>query len=153
MIFRPASSADLDVVTSITHDAYAPYKPLLGGPPLPMTEDYAPRIARRQVWLVERCGSVVGLMVLEPGDRHLTIFSLAVPPAHQGQGVGRAIIAAAETMARTAGLTSLQLYTSDRMTRNIGIYTAAGFSETGRRPNPLRKGWVLVDMEKALSVP
>ena len=32
------------------------------------------------------------------------------------------------------------------MERNIAIYTACGFSETGRRANPHRPGWTVVDM-------
>ncbi len=148
MDLRQATDADLNLVRTMSHDAYAPWEPILGGAPLPMNEDYTPRIARHEVWIVERCGTAVGIMVLEPADDHLLIFSLAVPPAHHGQGIGQWMVRVAEQMAEAAGLPELRLYTNDRMTRNIAIYGRAGFCETGRRSHPYREGWVLVDMAK-----
>ena len=150
MVLRQAALVDLDLVQSITHAAYSPYEPILGGKPLPMTEDYAPRVANGEVWIAEHDGQTVGMMVLEAAETHLTIFSLAVLPAWQGQGVGKWLIQSAEAKAGERGLPTLRLYTSDRMTRNIAIYLQAGFHETGRRPNPYRPGWVMVDMAKPL---
>ena len=115
-----------------------------------MLEDYAPRIARDEVWIVERDGEAAGVMVIEPGDGCLVIFSLAVLPAHHSQGIGQWMIQAAEQMGRAAGVRELRLYASDRMVRNLGIYRQAGFYETGRRPHPYHEGWILVDMAKAV---
>lgn len=142
--------ADLELVVTMIREAYSPWVANLGGLPLPMTEDYTPRIARQAVWLVERNGEVVAVLVLEPTDDHLAIFSLAVAPLYQGQGIGRWMLDAAEQIARTAGLPELRLYTNSRMERNIVIYQHAGFHETGRRPNPHRSGWTFVDMAKAI---
>ena len=89
-------------------------------------------------------------LVLESADDHLAIFSLAVPPNYQGQGVGRWMLDNAERMARIAGLPELRLYTNARMDRNIAIYGHAGFRETGRRPNLRRPDWTFVDMAKAI---
>ncbi len=147
---RQATATDLSFVRAATYDAYAPWEAILGGPPLPMHEDYAWRITRREVWIVERDGEDAGIMVLEPAADHLLIYSLAVASRHQGQGIGRWMIESAERMAQTAGLPELRLYTNDRMTRNLAIYRQAGFHETGRRPNPFRDGWILVDMAKTI---
>lgn len=147
---RQATATDLSFVRAATHDAYAPWESILGGSPLPMHEDYAPRIARNEVWIVERHGEAAAVMVIEPGDGCLTIFSLAVSPAHQSQGIGQWMIQAAEQMGQAAGTSELRLYASDRMVRNLEIYRQAGFSETGRRPHPYREGWILVDMAKAV---
>ncbi len=142
---------DLGTVDMISHDAYAPWVPLLGQPPLPMTEDYAPRIAHGEVWIIEHDGRIAGVMVLERADDHLLIWSLAVSPAHQGHGVGRWMLDAAEEMARRKAVPELRLFTNDRMVSNIELYRRAGFRETGRRPNPYRAGWILVDMAKPVS--
>lgn len=147
---RQATATDLSFVCTATYDAYAPWQSILGGSPLPMDDDYTPRIARHEVWIVERHGEAAGVMVIEPGDGFLTIYSLAVSPAHQSLGIGQWMIQAAEQMGRAAGVPELRLYTSDRMARNLAIYRQAGFHEIGRRPNPYREGWVLVDMAKAL---
>ena len=112
--------------------------------------DYAPHIARQEVWFAECSGEAVGLLVLEPATDHLAIFSIAVPPIHQGRGICRRLLDAAEQMARSAGQPEMRLYTNARMDRNIAIYRRAGFRETKRRPNPYRPGWVLVDMAKAI---
>ncbi len=115
-----------------------------------MHEDYAPRIARHEVWIAEHHGEAAGVMVLETAADHLAIYSLAVSPMHQGQGVGQRMIQAAEQMAVAAGLAELRLFTNDRMTQNIALYQQVGFHEAGRRPNPYREGWVLVDMAKTV---
>ncbi len=147
---RQAISDDLNFVHATTHDAYAPWESALGGPPLPMHEDHAPRIARHEVWIAEHGGEAAGVMVLETAADHLAIYSLAISPAYQRQGVGQRMLQAAERMAEAAGVPELRLFTNDRMTRNLAIYRQAGFQEVGRRPNPYREGWVLVDMAKAV---
>ena len=146
---RRAAPADLARVEEITRAAYAEYTIPLGGLPLPVTEDYAPRIEAGEAWLVARQDADVGVVVLETAPDALTIFSLAVLPGARG-GVGRWMLAFAEEQARAAGLPELRLYTNDRMVRNIAIYARAGFVEQGRRPNDRRPGWFFVDMAKRL---
>ena len=148
---RLAAATDLELVLNITNEAYAPWVVILGDLPLPMTEDYSPRVVRQEVWITERNGEAVGVLVLEPADDHLAIFSLAVLPAHQGQSIGRWMLDAAERMARSINLPELRLYTNARMDRNIKLYQQAGFHEIRRRPNPQRSGWTLVDMTKVLT--
>lgn len=148
---RLAVTADLQLVLALTREAYAPWISILGGRPLPMTEDYAPRIAHQDVWLVECDGEAAGVLVLEPAADHLAIFSLAVPPRHQNRGIGRWMLDAAERLARTSGLPELRLYTNARMDRNIALYQHVGYRETGRRPNPRRPGWTFVEMAKTIA--
>ena len=154
---RRAVPAELHHIGEITRAAYAEYTLALGGLPLPVTEEYAPRIEAGEVWLVSRAGADggaearadVAVMVLETAADALTIFSLAVLPEARG-GIGRWMLAFAEAQARAAGLPEVRLYTNDRMVRNIAIYQQAGFAETGRRSNEQRPGWFLVDMTKPL---
>lgn len=150
---RLAVEADLDLVQRITRDAYAAWEAVLGGPPVPVTEDYRPRIARGDVWLVLRSGAGVAVLAVDWDPDALIVFSLAVPPAHQGQGLGRAMLQHAERLGRAAGRPVLRLFTADRMERNIATYLRLGFVETGRRPNPYRPGWTLVDMARPISPP
>jgi ribosomal protein S18 acetylase RimI-like enzyme len=76
------------------------------------------------------------------------IFSVAVSPDFQGKGFGIALLKHADEQTRLWALPEVRLYTNARMERNIALYLAYGFHETGRRPNPYRPGWVLVDMAK-----
>lgn len=148
---RRATAADLPAIVRITHEAYAPYIPLLGREPLPMRLDHAPLVAAGGVWIVARDGAEVGLAALEHYPDHLLIFSLALPPSAQGGGTGRWMLRFAEEQARAAGLPEVRLYTNARMTRNIGIYEAAGYQEVGRRaPDADWPDWFVVDMVKRL---
>jgi ribosomal protein S18 acetylase RimI-like enzyme len=54
----------------------------------------------------------------------------------------------ADEQTRSWGLPEVRLYTNSRMERNIALYSAYGYRETGRRANPYRPGWTLVDMAK-----
>lgn len=148
---RRATNDDLDAVAELTVRAYAPHTEAFGAPPIPVTEDYAPRVKAGEVWLLEGGDAPAGLIVLEDGPDDLTIFSVAVAPERQGEGLGRQLLRFAEEEARRRGHATLSLYTNARMTRNIAIYRAFGFEETGRRPNPKRPGWIRVDMEKRLA--
>jgi ribosomal protein S18 acetylase RimI-like enzyme len=147
---RLAVPGDLAEVTELTRATYAPYEPVLGGLPVPAREDYAPRIARGEVWLLCEAGKAAALAVLERHPDHLMIYSLAVRPGHQGRGLGRRLLHHAEARARAEGLSTLHLYTNSRMERNIAIYRQAGFAETGRRPHPLWPGQTVVDMARHL---
>jgi ribosomal protein S18 acetylase RimI-like enzyme len=142
---------DLAAVVSLTSDAYAPYTALFGGPPIPVTEDYAPRIERGEVWLLEDGSALAGLIVLERHPDHAMIFSIAVSPAFQGKKLGIKLLGFADEQARSWGLPEVRLYTNALMERNIALYSAYGYRETGRRPNPYRPGWILVDMVKPIA--
>ncbi|TJV22641.1 MAG: GNAT family N-acetyltransferase [Mesorhizobium sp.] len=150
MKIRRALAGDLQTVVSLTQAAYAPYTALLGAPPIPVTEDYAPRIARGEVWVLESGSEIAGVLTLERHDDHAMIFSVAVSPDFQGKGFGIALLKHADELTRLWGLPEVRLYTNARMERNIALYLAYGFHETGRRPNPYRPGWVLVDMAKSV---
>ncbi len=148
--FTQATPDDLAAVVALTEAAYRPYTELLGAPPLPVTADYTAAIAAGQVWLRRTPAALAGLLVLELHPGHAMIESVAVAPDCQGQGHGLALLRLAEQLAAQAGLAGLRLYTNVRMERNIALYTAFGFRETGRRPNPHRPGWTIVDMAKPL---
>ncbi|MFD2056036.1 GNAT family N-acetyltransferase [Mesorhizobium calcicola] len=150
MTIRSALAGDLETVVALTQATYAPYTALFGAPPIPVTEDYEPRIARGEVWLLERDGDLAGLLTLERHPDHAMIFSVAVAPEFQGKGLGIALLKHADEQTRLWDLPEVRLYTNARMERNIALYLAYGFHETGRRPNPYRPGWVLVDMTKAV---
>lgn len=150
-MIRAALPADLEAVRALTASAYAVYRDVLDTLPVPVTEDYAPRIARGEVWIQERDGCPAGLIVLEPARDHLLIFSIALAPSFRGTGLGRRLLGFAEDRAREAGLAEVRLYTNAKMTRNIALYAHCGYVETGRRTHPQRPGWMLVDMTKRVS--
>ncbi|OBQ75164.1 GNAT family N-acetyltransferase [Mesorhizobium erdmanii] len=148
---RLARSDDLAAIVALTEAAYAPYNAILDAPPIPVTEDYAPRIARGEVWLLEDGSEFAGLIVLERHEDHAMIFSVAVSPAFQGRKLGIRLLDFANEQARLWNLPEIRLYTNAKMERNIALYLAYGYRETGRRPNHYRPGWVLVDIAKPVN--
>ena len=147
---RNARAEDLASIRRITERAYAVWLPVLGFAPLPVVEDYAPRIARGEVRLACEHSEVVGLIVVESHDGHDLIFNVAVDPDHAGGGLGSRLIADAERRAKANGKCCIKLYTNALMSRNIAFYLKLGYVETDRRAHPSRAGSTIVDMAKNL---
>jgi len=131
---RPAAPADAPRLNELVQAAYGHYVERLGGPPRPMTDNYAEVVRDHSVVVAERGGEIVGLIVLAVGDEGLAVDNVAVDPAHQGSGVGRVLLARAEAEAKDAGFDSLYLYTHERMTENLALYSRIGYVEYDRRP-------------------
>jgi ribosomal protein S18 acetylase RimI-like enzyme len=132
-LLRPATDADVPRLTELARAAYGHYVDRLGGPPRPMTDDYADVVRGYRVTVAERKGDIVGLIVLGVGDEGFVIDNVAVDPRHQGSGVGRALLEHAEAAARRAGFDSIYLYTHEKMTENLALYSRIGYVEYDRR--------------------
>lgn len=147
MIIRPARPEDVEPVCRIVHAAYGHYATRLGKPPGPMLDDYGRRVTDGQAWVLEDEGALAGVLILEDADGALLLDNVAVSPAAQGRGHGRALIAFAEREARRRGHADLRLYTNVQMTENLALYGRLGFRETGR---VTEKGYERVYMAKSL---
>jgi ribosomal protein S18 acetylase RimI-like enzyme len=130
---RSATAADVPRLTELVRAAYAHYVPRLGGPPRPMTDDYAEVVRSQRVIVAERDGEIVGLIVLGVGDEGFFVDNVAVDPSHHGTGVGKALLEYAEIAAREAGFDSIYLYTHERMVENLALYSRIGYVEYDRR--------------------
>lgn len=150
-MIRPAHPEDTVSVRQLVLDAYGHYVARMGKPPGPMLDDYDRRIADGQAWVLEEDGRLAGALVLEdaPGGA-LLLDNVAVAPAAQGKGHGRALIAFAEEEARRRGHGEVRLYTHVLMTENQVLYGRLGFRETGRVSE---KGYERVYMAKATARP
>jgi ribosomal protein S18 acetylase RimI-like enzyme len=130
---RPATPADVPRVTEVVQAAYAHYVARIGEPPRPMIDDYAEVVRTHRVVVAERAGTILGLAVLVVSDDGFFLDNVAVAPSHQGTGVGRALLEHAETAARAAGFDAIHLYTHERMTENLALYSRIGYVEYDRR--------------------
>ncbi|QRE75083.1 GNAT family N-acetyltransferase [Methylobacterium aquaticum] len=125
---RRATTADEGALAALQEAAYAPNRPILGVEPVPLLTPAAEVLARYEVWLCDRGEAPAGALVLDPHPDHLTIWSVAVAPSHQGSGLGNALLAAAEARARDLDLSDLRLYTGDKLVRNIDWYARRGYA-------------------------
>ena len=68
---------------------------------------------------------------------------MVVEPSHQGQGVGRALLEAAEGLARGLGVTRMQLEVGIRNTAGEALYRRAGYRDRapfgGYRASPISR--------------
>jgi ribosomal protein S18 acetylase RimI-like enzyme len=145
---RTATATDVPRLTELVRAAYEHYVERIGGPPGPMTEDYADVVRRHSVTVAERGGEIVGLTVLGVDGEGFFIHNVAVDPAQQGSGVGRVLLEHAEAEARRAGFDSIHLYTHEKMTENQELYARIGYVEYDRRSHGEAR---LVYMRKPLA--
>jgi ribosomal protein S18 acetylase RimI-like enzyme len=124
---------DASAVSAVVDAAYSVYVARIGRPPAPMTADYAGLIAEGEVWVAaDDDGRVVGVLVIRPSGDALELENVAVDPARQGLGHGRALIEFAEQHALELDLRAVELYTNEAMVENLRLYARLGFVETGR---------------------
>ena len=131
--FRSATTGDAANVTALVKAAYGHYEERIGMVPRPMTDDYTEVIKNYRVTLAERGQTIVGMIVLTVTDDGFLIDNVAVEPSSRGKGIGKALLAFAEAEARRGGFDSIYLYTHEKMTENIALYSRIGYVEYERR--------------------
>jgi GNAT superfamily N-acetyltransferase len=129
---RLARPDEATALRDLVRASYAPWVPLIGREPGPMADDFAARIAAGQAWVVEQDGTLLGALVIEDTPTGLMVDNVAVAPAAQGSGLGRALMAFAQAEAARRRHPRLWLYTHEKMVRNIALYARLGFVETHR---------------------
>lgn len=96
--------------------------------------DLARAAAEGEVWVSG--DPVLGCVVLTPAADALHLGKLAVADAARGTGLGRALVARAESSALARGLPAVQLQCRVELTELHGFYRALGYAETGRSAHP-----------------
>jgi len=129
---RSAKEPDASKVATLVEAAYSHFVERIGILPRPMTDDYAQVIAKQQVTVAESHGNIVGVIVLNVDEEGFLIDNVAVDPSHRGQGLGKALLEFAEAEARRAGFNSIYLYTHEKMTENLALYSRIGYVEYDR---------------------
>jgi GNAT superfamily N-acetyltransferase len=130
---RRAGPQDLAALVALQHAAYAPNRELLGVEPIPLMADYRIVLAEREVWVLDGGTGLRAALILEPRGGELLIESVATSPASQGQGLGRALLAAAETRACELGCVMLRLFTGAPLVHLIAWYGRHGFAVERRQ--------------------
>src|SRR5215211_7555755 len=130
---RSAINGDAAKVTTLVSKAYGHYEKRIGMVPRPMTDDYAEVIKNYRVILAESGQTIVGVIVLTVTEEGFLVDNVAVDPSYRGKGVGKALLEFAEAEARRAGFDSIYLYTHEKMTENLALYSKIGYVEYERR--------------------
>ena len=131
--------------------AYGRYVAAIGRRPAPMDTDYESQIASGEVYVaVDETGELQGFIVFLPMTDHMFLENVAVQPASSGCGIGKSLIRFCEGEALRLGLTSVRLYTNEKMTDNLSLYLRLGYVEVDRRTED---GFARVYFEKPLGRP
>ena len=146
---RRATAEDADKLTALARAAYARHVAAIGREPMPMSADWRKLLREQEIWIVdEPGGETVASLALDIQPDHVTIWSVAVAPAQQRNGIGRRLMAFAEARTRELGRPELRLFTNALMEGNVALYRRLGYRETRREELPDR---VIVHMSKAVA--
>ena len=129
-VIRRATAADIAAIEALVEAAYEHYIPRIGMRPIPMDDDYPARVDRGEAF-VTGDDAIDGVIVLVERDDHVLIDNVAVHPAKQGRGTGRALLAFAEERASQLGFDEVRLYTHAKMVENRALYARLGYEQTG----------------------
>lgn len=147
-MIRLATAHDEPAIRDCAAQAFARYIPLIGREPAPVHADFAAQIAAGEIRVAtDEQGEIRGFIAFRVEGEHALLESVAVLPRAAGRGVGKALIAFCEAAARRHGLTSVRLYTNEKMVENLAMYPRLGYVETGRRTED---GFSRVFFEKTL---
>lgn len=122
-----ATAADAPAVRDLTRAAYAKWLPVIGREPRPMTVDYEVAVREHMVDLLHLDGGLAALIEMRPEVDHLLIVNVAVSPAYQGRGYGRALLVHSEELARSLRLKEVRLCTNGNFSANVQLYKRVGY--------------------------
>ncbi|BCW69995.1 N-acetyltransferase [Arthrobacter sp. NicSoilB8] len=136
--FRPAGPADYPAVRRITRDAYLRPGHFSGGHPyMSVLENVEHRAEHAEAWVAEASGAVIAAVTLtfagQPyseiaRDNELEFRMLAVDPAVQGNGVGRAVVRRILDHAQSLpDISGISITSATFMERAHGLYESLGF--------------------------
>ena len=147
---RAATAADVPAIVDIVDRAYRHYIVRIGKPPGPMLDDYLARVSEDAVWVLQDGPAIAGILVLLSAPEYLLLDNIAIAPERQGRGLGRRLLAFAESEALRRGYREIRLYTHQTMIENQRLYASIGYEETGRGSEA---GYDRVFMRKPLRNP
>ncbi|MDP6564012.1 MAG: GNAT family N-acetyltransferase [Alphaproteobacteria bacterium] len=135
-ILRRADHGDADDLAACIDAAYARYAARITDLP-PVSANCAEEIAKHQVWVAEIQNEIAGGLVMIPEDGFMLIANVAVHPDHMGAGLGRALIALAETESVDQGFRRMRLTTHVEMPENVLFYEHLGWEQDHRHGNKI----------------
>lgn len=139
MNIRKARPAEAPQLTALLRAAFHDYLIGIGRTPPGDYSWLAGALSGGRVHVAEDGqGRPLGLLsvTLDADAALLVVDHLAVDPAAQGQGVGRALLAHAEAMARASGCREMRLHTVAQYDHLVQFYARAGFAIVHRGPRP-----------------
>jgi GNAT superfamily N-acetyltransferase len=153
---RPAEPRDIPSLVSLINEAYLVEAPFMHGDRIDVAGVTRMMGAPNSAFLLHEVGSTIAGAVYVRWDSDRGFLGpLAVQPALQVSGTGRALITAAEQLCREHGARHLDLDVMSFRPELLPYYERLGFTRTGTAPYPhperLRVDAELVLMTKPIA--
>jgi GNAT superfamily N-acetyltransferase len=134
---RPARPDEGEALAALLRVSFTPYARALGREITPAAYARLSQChANGDVHVAVEGGAILGLAALMRHGEALEVDLLCVHPEHQKRGIGRALLAEAERIARAGGFARLELHTAAMFGHLLRLYGSAGYVETHRGPPP-----------------
>jgi len=135
----PSDFQDWPQLISLLRDAFA-YMDTRIDPPSSLAtmdiEDFKAKAIDETLLVAEDGGKMIGCAFAAIRSDCVYIGKIAVAQAARRQGVARALMAAAERLARGHGRRFLELQTRIELVENHAAFAAFGFEKTGETSHP-----------------
>lgn len=131
-----ATEKDASEILQLQKDAFALvgelYNDFSIAPLVETEEEYRCYFATTSFLVVRKNGEIVGSVAVREENRTGFVGRLIVKPHLHGKGIGSFLLDSVET--KFSHLSRLELFTGDRCSQNLKIYTHKGYREFRREP-------------------
>ena len=153
LLIRPARADEAEAIVALLHRAFAEYRGKLqpeSGALSESTDTISSAMSGGTILVAVRDKGIAGCVALQHKVDFAYAGRLAVDPSARGMGVGRALMAEAEAMARQLGAGRLRAHVRLALTENRAFFRALGFVEGAHRCHPGFSRPTYVELEKIL---
>ena len=153
LLIRAARPDEAEAIVALIQRAFGEYRGKLrpeSGALLETPETLKAAMKTGTILLAERAGRVLGCVSVRRKDNCAYAGRLAVEPMERGIGIGRALLAAAEALARRMGADRLRVDVRLKLRDNRAFFRALGFVEGAERCHPGFSKPTYVELEKTL---
>lgn len=153
VVIGPALPGDSAAIVASIHRAFTPYRGMLQPEPSALAETVQrieAAMVTGTVLVARRHGRIAGCVSVQQRGDSAYAGRLSVEPDARGIGIGRALMAEAEMLARHMGAVRLRVDVRLALMRNRAFFRALGFVEGARRRHPGFASPTYVEMEKTL---
>ncbi|HKP22845.1 MAG TPA: GNAT family N-acetyltransferase [Dongiaceae bacterium] len=153
LLIRAARSEEAEAIVALIQRAFGEYRGKLRPESGALQE--TPKTIRAvmekgTILLAERTGRTLGCVSVRRKGDCVYAGRLAVEPMERGIGVGRALLAATEALARQMGSDRLRVDVRLKLRDNRAFFRALGFVEGAERCHPGFSTPTYVELEKTL---
>ena len=153
LLIRPARPEEAEAVVALLQRAFGEYRGKLrpeSGALRETPQTIRAAIKADTILLAERGGRILGCVSVRREDGGGYAGRLAVEPMERGIGIGRALMAQAEVLARQLGVDRLRVDVRLKLRDNRAFFRALGYQEGAERCHPGFSRPTYVELEKTL---